>query len=244
MSALPYLLFLLILIVACLYASVGHGGASGYLALMTLFAIPIATIKPVALVLNCVVSLIAFIQFYQQGHFNKQLFLFLAIGSVPAAYIGSLIKIDPTLYKQLLGALLLLTAIRIAIPLSDKKYELKKANLFILIFIGACIGLLSGIIGIGGGIILSPLLIILAYSDIKTTAGISALFIFVNSIAGLIGLMQQTFLFTSDMNIMIVIAMIGGIIGAYFGAKQLHAPLLKKILAFVLFVAAVKLILI
>jgi uncharacterized membrane protein YfcA len=242
MSEHILLLSLFIFLVAGLYASVGHGGASGYLALMTLLNMPIATIKPVALMLNIAVSLIAFIQFYRSGFFNKKLFIPLAIASVPAAYAGGLLSIDPHLYKQLLGGLLFISAIRLAMPLKKEAIVIQHFNIVLVVMIGASIGFLSGMIGIGGGIILSPLLILVRYSDIKTTSGISALFIFVNSIAGLLGQMHQGIVFSSSMSVMIAVAIAGGLIGSYIGAKQLNVSLLKKVLAVVLFIASLKLV--
>jgi uncharacterized membrane protein YfcA len=242
MSEHILLLSLFIFLVAGLYASVGHGGASGYLALMTLLSMPIATIKPVALMLNIAVSLIAFIQFYRSGFFNKKLFIPLAIASVPAAYAGGLLSIDPHLYKQLLGGLLFISAVRLAMPLKKEVLVVQHFNIVLVVMIGASIGFLSGMIGIGGGIILSPLLILVRYSDVKTTSGISALFIFVNSIAGLLGQMKQGIEFSSSMSVMIAVAIAGGLIGSYIGARQLNISMLKKVLAVVLFIASLKLI--
>lgn len=242
MSEHILLLSLFIFLVAGLYASVGHGGASGYLALMTLLSMPIATIKPVALMLNIAVSLIAFIQFYRSGFFNKKLFIPLAIASVPAAYAGGLLSIDPHLYKQLLGGLLFISAIRLAMPLKKEVIVVQHFNIVLVVMIGASIGFLSGMIGIGGGIILSPLLILVRYSDVKTTSGISALFIFVNSIAGLLGQMNQGIEFSPSMSVMIAVAIAGGLIGSYIGARQLNISMLKKVLAVVLFIASLKLI--
>ena len=242
MSEHILLLSLFIFLVAGLYASVGHGGASGYLALMTLLSMPIATIKPVALMLNIAVSLIAFIQFYRSGFFNKKLFIPLAIASVPAAYAGGLLSIDPHLYKQLLGGLLFISAIRLAMPLKKEVIVVQHFNIVLVVMIGASIGFLSGMIGIGGGIILSPLLILVRYSDVKTTSGISALFIFVNSMAGLLGQMKQGIEFSSSMSVMIAVAIAGGLIGSYIGARQLNISMLKKVLAVVLVIASLKLI--
>ena len=242
MSEHILLLSLFIFLVAGLYASVGHGGASGYLALMTLMSMPIATIKPVALMLNIAVSLIAFIQFYRSGFFNKKLFIPLAIASVPAAYAGGLLSIDPHLYKQLLGGLLFISAVRLAMPLKKEVLVVQQFNIVLVVMIGASIGFLSGMIGIGGGIILSPLLILVRYSDVKTTSGISALFIFVNSIAGLLGQMNQGIEFSPSMSVMIAVAIAGGLIGSYIGARQLNISMLKKVLAVVLFIASLKLI--
>ncbi len=235
------ILYILILLIALLYSSVGHGGASGYLALMAIFSMPLASIKPVALILNIAVSLIAFIQFYRNGFFDKKIFLLLAVASVPAAYAGGLITIHPTLYKQILGVLLFITAIRLIIPMKKEIIISGNFDVGILLGMGAGIGFVSGIIGIGGGVLLSPLLILLGYSDVKKTAGISALFIFVNSIAGLLGQLKHGIEFTSSMYIMIAVAITGGLIGSSIGAKQFNNSILKKVLACVLIFASLKL---
>lgn len=242
MSEQYILIYLLIFLISCLYSTVGHGGASGYLALMTLFSFPIIEIKPIALSLNIIVSAIAFIQFYRQGYFDKKIFIGLAMASIPAAFIGGYIHLDPRIYKIILGILLLLTAFRLGWP-TKKEIALKETQpLAILILIGFVIGLISGMIGIGGGIILSPLLIFLGYANSKTTAGISALFIFVNSIAGLMGTLKNNFSYSSNMLIMLSIAILGGFLGSYIGAKKLNTNTLKKVLAVVLLFASIKMI--
>jgi uncharacterized membrane protein YfcA len=127
-------------------------------------------------------------------------------------------------------------------PLKKEAIVIQHLNIVLVVMIGASIGFLSGMIGIGGGIILSPLLILVRYSDIKTTSGISALFIFVNSIAGLLGQMHQGIVFSSSMSVMIAVAIAGGLIGSYIGARQLNISMLKKVLAVVLFIASLKLV--
>ena len=236
------ILYLLILLVACLYSSVGHGGASGYLALMSFFTIPIASMKPVALILNIVVSIIAFVQFYRSGFFDKKIFLLLAVTSVPFAYAGGLIVLDAVYYKQLLGVFLFFAAARLAIPTEKEVLVSETPHTAWLLLIGAGIGFLSGMLGIGGGIILSPILILLGYADIRKTAGISALFIFVNSIAGLLGYVQQGIHFTASMAAMVILAMVGGLIGSFYGAKKFNIPVMKRVLAVVLILAAMKLV--
>ena len=165
------------------------------------------------------------------------------MASIPAAFIGGYIHLDPRIYKIILGILLLLTSFRLGWP-TKKEIELKETQpLAILILIGFVIGLISGMIGIGGGIILSPLLIFLGYANSKTTAGISALFIFVNSIAGLMGTLKNNFSYSSNMLIMLSIAILGGLLGSYIGAKKLNTNTLKKVLAVVLLFASIKMIL-
>ena len=237
------LFYALLFLVAFLYASVGHGGASGYLALMALFAISPDVMKPTALLLNLFVSLTSFIQFYRGKHFNWKIFLPFAIASVPMAFVGGLITVDAALYKKILGFLLIIPVIRFLFFANLKPTEIKKSNTPLSLFIGAVIGFLSGLIGIGGGIILSPVLLLLKWTDMKQTAAISALFIFVNSIAGLIGQLTKGIHFSPDMYWYVITAFAGGILGAYFGSLHFKQTILKYVLAVVLAVAAYKLLL-
>lgn len=236
------LFYPLLFLIAFLYASVGHGGASGYLALMAIFAISPDVMKPTALLLNLFVSLTSFIQFYRGKHFNWKIFLPFAIASVPMAFVGGLIDIDAGVYKRILGLLLLIPIIRFLFFANLKPSELKKSNTVLSLFIGAAIGFLSGLIGIGGGIILSPALLLLKWTDMKQTAAISALFIFVNSLAGLGGQLTKGIQFSPDMYIYVAIAFVGGICGAYFGSLKFKQTILKYMLAAVLILAAYKLL--
>jgi uncharacterized protein len=236
------LFYPLLFLVAFLYASVGHGGASGYLALMALFAMSPDVMKPTALLLNLFVSLTSFIQFYRGKHFNWKIFLPFAIASVPMAFVGGLITIDAGVYKKILGLLLLIPIIRFLFFANLKQSEIKKSNTVLSLFLGTAIGFLSGLIGIGGGIILSPVLLLLKWTDMKQTAAISALFIFVNSLAGLGGQLTKGIQFSPDMYLYVAIAFVGGIGGAYFGSLKFKQTILKYMLAVVLAVAAYKLL--
>jgi hypothetical protein len=235
-------LYVLLFVVAFLYASVGHGGASGYLALMALYNIAPTLMKPTALLLNIFVSLVAFIQFYKAKHFNWKIFLPLALASLPMAFAGGLLVIDGNIYKKLLGFLLLLPVIRFLFFSNTPITDLKKPSTLLSILIGASIGLLSGMIGIGGGIILSPILLLLHWTNQKQTAAISALFIFVNSLSGLAGQLVTGIQFNTLMYGYVAVAFAGGLLGSYFGARKFNQPALQKILAAVLFIAAIKLI--
>jgi uncharacterized protein len=237
-----YLFYSLLFLVAFLYSSVGHGGASGYLALMAIFSIAPDVMKPTALLLNLFVSATSFIQFYRGKHFNWKLFLPFAIASVPMAYLGGLMKMESALYKKILGILLLLPIMRLLFFPNISVAELKKSNTAWSILIGAGIGFLSGMIGIGGGIILSPVLLMLKWSDQKQTAAISALFIFVNSLAGLAGQLKNGIHFSGNMYAYVAIAFAGGLAGAYFGAMKFGQNILKYLLALVLILAAYKLL--
>ncbi|MCS4226285.1 sulfite exporter TauE/SafE family protein [Sphingobacterium sp. BIGb0165] len=236
------LFYLFLFILAFLYAAVGHGGASGYLALMALYGIAPQEMKPTALVLNLFVSLTSFIQYYRGHYFKRNLFLMVAVASVPMAFIGGMITLEDHLYKRLLGLLLLFPIVRFFFFRSPTEDELKPYNNLGALAIGAVVGLLSGMIGIGGGIILSPFLILLKWTDQKQTAAISAAFIFVNSLSGLGGMLTQGISFNAHMWAYVAVAFIGGLLGAYLGSKKLNQDVLKYVLATVLLVAAYKLL--
>ena len=241
--SLTMIFLLLLFVVAFLYAAVGHGGASGYLALMVVFGMMPEIMKPTALLLNLFVSLSAFVLFYKEGHFKWKIFLPFALASIPFSFLGGMISLDASVYKKILGILLLIPVIRlIAFPNKDIN-DLKQSTLFLSLLIGACIGFLSGLIGIGGGIILSPVLLLLAWTNQKQTAAISALFIFVNSLSGLAGQLTKGINFQSEMFILVGVAFAGGSVGAWLGARKFNQNILKYLLATVLLMASVKLLL-
>ncbi len=237
------IIFLLLLfVVAFLYSSVGHGGASGYLALMGIYHFSPDVMKSSALILNIVVSLIAFIQYSRTNSVNKKLVSLLIIGSVPAAFFGAGIMLDVLIYKKVLGVLLLFPIPRLLGFFGKEVSELKSPNTYLAVAIGITIGFISGVIGIGGGILLSPILLFLGWAFIKQTAVISSLFIFLNSISGMIGLVSKGISIDSTIYLWIAIAVAGGIAGSYFGAKKFNSLVLKKVLAVVLVIASFKLI--
>lgn len=237
-----YLFYCLLFVVAMLYSSVGHGGASGYLALMAIYAFSPEVMKPTALILNLFVSLTSFIQFYRGEHFKWKIFLPLALASIPLAFIGGLITIEASIYKKILGSLLFIPVVRFLFFANIPDEELKKSNLLVSVLIGALIGFLSGLIGIGGGIILSPILLLLKWTNQKQTAAISALFIFVNSLSGLAGQLTKGINLNPGMLTYVAVAFAGGLCGAYLGALKFNQNVLKNTLAFVLMMAGWKLI--
>jgi len=242
-SETTYWLFLLLLFaVAFFYSSVGHGGASGYLALMAIFGMAPAVMKSSALLMNICVSLISFIHYYQGGHFKWKLFLPFAIASVPASFLGALVTVDAGLYKKILGALLLFPILRLLGVFGKESEETKSLNFIAALILGASIGFLSGMIGIGGGIILSPIILLFHWAKMKETAAISALFIFVNSISGLAGLISKGLIIEPAVYLWIAITLTGGFAGAYLGSRKIQSPVLKKILAFTLLLASIKLL--
>jgi uncharacterized membrane protein YfcA len=236
------LFYVILFFVAFLYAAVGHGGASGYLALMAIYGIAPEEMKPTALVLNLFVSITSFTHYYRGDYFKYKIFIPMAAASIPLAFIGGMITVEENIYKRILGVLLLFPVLRFFFFKNVEDNELKSHKVFFAIFIGGIVGLLSGMIGIGGGIILSPILLLLHWTNQKQTAAISAAFIFVNSVAGLGGMLTQGISFTKDMILYVIVAFIGGFLGAYLGAKKFNHNVLKYVLATVLLLASYKLI--
>ncbi len=236
------LIGLLLFFIAFLYSSVGHGGASGYLAVLGVLGYDINSLRFSALFLNVLVSSVSFMNFLRKKYFDLEIFISLAVGSIPMAYLGAKIEIDAVWYYRILAACLVIAAWRLSGIFTSKSsiYKVKKYSFFIFIAIGALIGLLSGMIGIGGGILLSPLLLLLKATDTKTCSGISALFILVNSLAGIAGGFQSTGFNFSINPIWIVAAVIGGLLGAYWGSSLARPLLLRRILAIVLLIASIK----
>jgi len=238
-----FILFCILLaVVAFLYSSVGHGGASGYLALMSLFSFPISVMKPSALLLNLFVSAISFYFYYRKEFYKPKLFYPFAITSVPAAFLGGMMPLENSTYKILLGIVLILAAFRLLGFFINKENEIKPINNVLAMAIGFAIGLLSGMLGIGGGVILSPVLLLLGWATIKETAAISSLFIFVNSIAGLSGYFMGDKTFPSDSFYLVPIAVFGGFLGSYYGSSYFSNKVLKYVLASVILIASFKLI--
>ncbi len=235
------LLLLLLPIIAFLYASVGHGGASGYIAIMSLFAFPISVMKPTALVLNILVSGISFYFYFREKKFDWKLFYPFAITSVPFSFLGGLLTVEIHIYKVILASVLLVAVLRLLGLFGKETSDLKPINLPLALLIGAIIGFLSGLIGIGGGIILSPVILLLGWANMKQTAAVSALFIFVNSIAGLFGFVSKGGSLPLSSAVVIGVVLIGGILGSYYGSKKFNTVTLRNVLAFVLGIAILKL---
>jgi uncharacterized membrane protein YfcA len=158
------------------------------------------------------------------------------------AFLGGTIVVDGNIYKKILGILLIIPIIRFLFFSNIPVDKLKKSGLILSLIIGGSIGFLSGLIGIGGGIILSPIILLLAWTTQKQTAAISALFIFVNSFAGLAGQFSKGIHFSQDMIAYVAFAFTGGLLGAYFGSKKFNQNVLKYVLSLVLITAAWKLL--
>lgn len=234
-------LLMLMFTVAVLYATVGHGGASGYIAVLSLFSFTPEVIRPLALFLNIGVSIIAFYRYYRSGNFRWTLFYPFIISSVPFAFLGAKLQLGTHVFHVLLGLLLIFPVINLLgmIPEKTNKSSLK---IFPALVVGALIGLLSGLIGIGGGILLSPVLLLMGWASIKESAAVSSLFIFVNSVVVLFSLNNAASVDISSLWPIPVVVLSGGLIGAQFGAFSAHQKVLKGMLAAVLLIASVKLV--
>jgi uncharacterized protein len=238
------LLTLLIFIAALLYSSVGHGGASGYLAAMALFGVAPEMMKPTALVLNLFVASIGTVRFARAGCFSWNIFWPFAVVSIPFAFIGGMWKLPVASYKIILGLVLLFAAWRLAVkPSLPSPGTQKPIVLPLALIFGAGIGLLSGLTGVGGGIFLSPLLLLLGWAEIRKTAGVSAAFILVNSMAGLLGHWQSVKSLPADLIWWAPAAFVGGMVGAELGSRRLTPLLMRRLLAAVLVVAGSKMLL-
>ena len=242
MASWEIFLYVLLPFAAFVYAAVGHGGASSYLMILALMGFAPQDIRPSALILNMFVSLISFLNYRKAAVFPTRLFLTLVIFSVPAAYVGGRILLDASIYKQVLGVLLLFPVARFAglFPMANQPKVAQQP--WMVALLGLSIGLLSGMIGIGGGIILSPILLVVGWSGVKETAAVSALFIFVNSIAGFLGASVFQVELSPQLWMILPLTVAGGALGAYFGAKKWSPKFLTYLLAFVLAFAALKLI--
>lgn len=238
-----FVLTLLIFTAALLYSSVGHAGASGYLAAMALFGLAPAVMKPTALVLNLLVGTVGTIRFASAGHFDWKIFAPFAALSVPMAFLGGMMKLPIGAYKIVLGGVLLFAAWRLVVKPKTNAGELNPVSVPRALIFGAGLGLLSGLTGVGGGIFLSPLLLFLGWADVRKTAGVSVAFILVNSAAGLLGHLASVKNVPPEIVWWGPAALLGGIIGAELGSRRLAPVTMRRLLSVVLIVAGVKMLL-
>jgi uncharacterized membrane protein YfcA len=227
---------------AALYSSVGHGGASGYLAAMALFGVSAALMKPSALVMNIVVAGLVFTRLWRAGFFDAGLFWPFALGSVPTAFIGGAWQLHNRAYQYLVGAALLVAAWRLLLT-SHEPPTRAAPRLTVALPVGAVLGFFSGLTGVGGGIFLSPLLLFLRWANMRTTAAVSAAFILINSIAGLAGLFSTGTTLPRGLAWMTLAALGGAVVGSELAVRRLAPVRLRQLLGVVLIIAAIKMFL-
>lgn len=235
------LLTLGVLLIAFLYSSVGHAGASGYIAVMALFSLAPAVIKPTALMLNILVASLASWQFWRAGHFSWRLFWPFGLVAIPMAFLGGYLNLPTQLFKILVGVVLLLSAARFLIRPPEESEPLAPPKP-VALGAGAGLGLLAGLTGTGGGIFLTPLVIFMHWAKTKTASAISAVFILGNSIAGLAGNVAATQQIPATAMPLAAAVIVGGAAGSYLGSWKLPHTAIKRLLAAVLTIAGFKLI--
>jgi uncharacterized membrane protein YfcA len=229
---------------AALYASVGHAGASAYLAVMGLYNFAPSVMKPTALALNILVATVATLKFYRAGLFSWRLFWPFAVASVPAAFVGGAMMLPAQRYKVVVGIVLLFAAAwMFQSSLKPLARETHPPPMWAAVVSGLAIGFLSGLTGVGGGIFLSPLILYMGWAETRATSGVAAPFILVNSMAGLLGHFSSVAHLPPNIPIWGAAVVLGGLIGATYGSRRAPAPVLRRLLAVVLVVASVKLIL-
>jgi uncharacterized membrane protein YfcA len=229
-------------LVALLYSSVGHAGASGYIAVMSLLGLAPAVIKPTALALNILVALVAAWQFWRAGHFRWALFWPFAVTAVPAAFVGGWISLPTRAFTLLLGLVLLWSAWRFLVEAPEARPD-RPLQRGVALASGAGIGLLSGLTGTGGGIFLTPLLLMMGWARPKNAAAVSALFILMNSTSGLLGNWASTRNLPDELGVLLLAVLAGGTLGSFMGSRRLPAAQIKRLLAVVLVIAGLKLVL-
>ena len=230
-----------VLVVAFLYSTVGHGGGSGYIAVMAIAGLAPPIIKPTALFLNILVASIGTWQFYRAGYFSWRTFWPFAALAVPGAFVGGYLQLPARPLAILIGCVLLYSAVRFFIPVGVER-EPQLPPLAASLGTGAVLGFTSGLVGVGGGIFLTPLLILLRWARTRTASAVSAAFILVNSIAGLAGSFAGTGSIPRGVVPLAAAVIVGGVAGSYLGSRRLSVPVIRKLLAFVLLVAAGKLL--
>lgn len=233
-----------IFVVAILYASVGHGGASGYLAVMALFSLHPEALKPTALMLNIVVAGVGTYLYCTAGQFSWRVFWPFVITSIPMSFLGGTISLPPEYYRPVLGLVLFYAAWRLFARRSHDEYEASPPSLPLAMIVGGVLGIASGIIGVGGGIFLSPLMILLRWAKVREVSGIAAMFILVNSISGLFGHVSSLQHVPEYAPVLAGMALIGGTIGALCGSRHLPVATILKAMSFMMVLAGGKMFLI
>jgi uncharacterized membrane protein YfcA len=234
-------LLLLVATAAVLYSSVGHGGASGYLAAMAVFGLDPALMKPAALSMNIFVTAVVLVRLAPAGHFNHRLFVPLVIGSMPMAFLGGAFLVTASVYKVILGVCLLFAFWRLLWERRDEDVT-RPPSPWLTVPIGAVLGFVAGMIGVGGGIFLSPLLLFFHWTNMRGSAAIAAAFILVNSVAGLAGYATVMQSWPAGIPLLVAVAVCGGLLGSELGARRIPPLRLRKVLGLVLAIAGLKMI--
>lgn len=234
-------LFVAIIVIAFLYSSVGHAGASGYIATMALFGLAPNVIRPTALVLNILVASLGSFQFWRAGHFKWQLFWPFALLAIPGAYVGGYLQLPMSILRVIIGLVLLFSAARLFFRKRDPN-DVHAPSLPAALGLGGAIGFLSGLTGTGGGIFLTPLLLFAHWAKTKQASAVSALFILVNSISGLTGFVRAKQTIPSLAFSLAIAALLGGAVGSYLGSRTFAVRTIAILLATVLVIAGAKLI--
>jgi len=234
-------LLALVALAATLYSSVGHGGASGYLAAMALLGIAPVDMKPAALTMNIAVAGLVCYRLWRAGYFDGRLFWPFAVGSVPLAFLGGALSLPGGLYKILVAVALLVAAGRL-LWAAHEPATTQRPPRGVALVSGAGLGFLSGLTGVGGGIFLSPLLLLLRWANMRTTAAVSAAFILVNSIAGLAGHAMVSAHWPTQLPLLVLAALMGAVVGSELAVRRLAPVTLRRVLGVVLVIAGVKLL--
>jgi len=236
----------LFFIIAILYSSVGHAGSSGYLALMALLSFAPETIKPTSLVLNIIVASIASVKYLKEGCYDKKILLPFILSSIPMAFLGGYITLNPKYFKLVAGLFLIVAATLLVVReySKSKESEIRKMPLPFGLGIGAVIGIISGLIGVGGGIFLSPIIISLNWTTVKKASGIAAMFILCNSVAGLSGHLAGLNKVDHYIIYWIPAVVLGGLLGSHLGTVKLNTKVIIACLFLVLLTAGLKFLLV
>jgi uncharacterized membrane protein YfcA len=231
---------LALFLVAVLYSAVGHGGASGYWAVAALLMVPNQDFRGSVLMMNIGVSLLSFAHFSGAGHFRFKLFLWFAITSIPFSFLGAQVKLAQEAFEIVVAVFLLVSVLRLLWkPAGEKPTAIKP---WLALLIGAAIGFFSGLIGIGGGILLSPVILLLGWGSVKESAAVSALFIVVNSLAGLLAMKWDAIGSAVPSPAWWVAVLSGALLGGWLGSRKLNPQPFRWVLAAVLVVASAKIL--
>lgn len=246
MSLIPIVLAFTLFAIALLYASVGFGGGTGYVAMIALAGLAPEEIRATALVLNVVVAGIGTVQFMRRGHFNWRLLLPFLVTSIPAAFLaGMWMQLDPEIYEVVLGVILLYAVYRLWVTRAETGRTVEPPPLVLALLVGAMIGLVSGLVGVGGGVFLAPILLLAGWATPQQTAGVTAPFILLNSLAAVIGLLASDSglaVQTESLGVWVACVAVGGWIGATSGATRLSPRVLRIILSVILLAGAGRLL--